>query len=114
MRHIRAVPSSNGVALPVNVTFLLTPKDLVDALAYHVKDTSRGEPLPEPTYQQGVAMIRTVLRESGAFHYHYWPDAVADPIRAEQILSWATRQARRLFGMDFDPNPHPDFEVTEP
>lgn len=97
----KAVRLTNGYqALPIRIEFLLTRRDLVDALCWSVKDEDDPADWPRLTARQVTERIRAALRENGEA-LSLWADE-EHIRRAEAIEAWADPLIEQTFGAAFE------------
>lgn len=97
----RAVKLANGQqALPIRIEFLLTKRELVDALCWAVKDEDDPADWPDLTKRQVVERVRAALRESGDA-LSLWADE-ENVHRVKAIEAWARPLIERTFSSAFE------------
>lgn len=92
--------NGGGQAIPLQIEYLCTFDNLVNALCWTQRDWSselQSEPLPELTKARVENKIRGVLRYAGWESPVFWADGVRDD-DVEIIRAWAERQIERTFG----------------
>lgn len=100
----KAVRLTNGQqALPIRIEFLLTKRELIDALCWTVKDEEDSDEWPTLSARQVVQQVRTALRENGDTLSLWFEGERRD--RIEAVEAWAKPLIERAFGSAFDPHP---------
>jgi hypothetical protein len=88
---------TNGVALPIRIEFLMTRTELADALAYDMKGSQDGEPLPTLSRSRVLDIVRQTLRYAGESGQGCWSDYVSE-VRYREIERWALATVERTLG----------------
>lgn len=97
MRPVKAVRTRQGPAVPLRIEFLMTRLDLVNALAWEVRDHDLDEPLPVFSPRKVLDVVRDVLFTNGN-QFHYWGDSVLNPDQHKAVEQWAEATVERVFG----------------
>lgn len=98
---MKVVQLTNGdYALPMRIEFLLTKRELVDALCWTVKDEDDPDDWPKLTARQVTAKIRTALKENGDALALWAEDEHLR--RVEAIEAWASSLIEQTFGRAFE------------